>query len=172
MSKEQEKKDILDDVKDLERKKKKLLLLKAITQLKDLCKDVKLIKKECEIILKEINVSDDDIKRIIDFVNSLPDTEVTEDDVKEIKDKVKGNLDNEKDEISETVLEKMKGRVDVDLTNNTLTIPSEEYHYDDTSAIWTAPKGTSFTLDQGSNDETQLVHRTDEKTNIVDLSSV
>jgi len=81
--------DILDQVKEAEAIMRKRMLLKQISELKKLCKKVLETKKECEMTLTECNVSEEDAKRLIDYLNSLPEVQLKKEDISAIRAKIK-----------------------------------------------------------------------------------
>jgi hypothetical protein len=80
-----EKIDILEDVKNIEKKAKAKLLIETTIELKKKIKEITKLKLECDIALEEIGVSKEDSKRIIDFLKELPESKVDKDKVKEMK---------------------------------------------------------------------------------------
>lgn len=95
--------DVLDQFKKAEKMIKTNLLLKSIGNLKKLAREVLEIKEETRIMLSEIGISEEDSKRVIDFINSL--VELSEADKKEIRDEVKKGLASDRKEIEKKVEE-------------------------------------------------------------------
>lgn len=102
MSKKEEKQvDVLDQFKKAEKAIKANLLIKSMSRLKVLAKEVLRAKEETEIILKEIGISGKDIKRIIDFINSFPETSLTDEEIKELTRKGRSSLRENRKEVEE-----------------------------------------------------------------------
>lgn len=88
--------DILDDVKEAEKKIKRAAFLKMIPKLKTMAAEVNILKKKAELMLEEVGLDEKDIKRVIDFINSLPSVELSDKDIKELKEGVKDDVDESK----------------------------------------------------------------------------
>lgn len=104
MKKEINQPDILDQVRKAEKVIKTHLLIKRIAALKVLAKEVRSAKKEAHLLLEDIGIEGKDVKRVIDFVNDLPETQLSREDVKKIKNKVR----RETKEVREEIQEKME----------------------------------------------------------------
>ena len=103
MTDKNEKLDILEDVKKIERFKKAQVLAEAIGEIKSYAKEVLVLKEKTDLLLEEIGISKEDSKRIIDYVNSL--AKLTEVDKKDIREEVK-RVKSKKEEKVEEKMEK------------------------------------------------------------------
>ena len=102
MAKEKAKKaNILDEVKELDKKVRKHLVYKNLRVMKKWARDVLETKEKTRMLLEELGVAKEDIKRLIDYVNS--EVELTDEDRKDIRDKVKGIIEEEKKEIEDEI---------------------------------------------------------------------
>jgi len=101
MSKEE--KTPLGSLKELEEVKKKRLLAKLLTSLKEDSKEVMRLKKSCELSLELAGIDKKESKSIIDWINSL--VELTEEDVKDIKMDLKNEQEENKREIEKKIEE-------------------------------------------------------------------
>jgi hypothetical protein len=93
--------DILDQVKKAEKTIKLGLLMKRIGDLKDIAKEIMEAKEESTMILEEIGIKDEDIKRIIDFVTSS--VSLSDEDKKEIRARVKKENEQSREKVEEQV---------------------------------------------------------------------
>lgn len=101
--KEDSKINILDEVKRVERFTRQQLLVKAITDLKKEAKRIAGIKYRTKLMLEKIGVGEADIKRVIDFVNELPEAKLTDSDKKEIKERVDSNVKDSRDFVAKKI---------------------------------------------------------------------
>jgi len=109
MSKEKEKiPSILDEIKKVEKITKRNLLLKQLVKIKKLSKEILEDKKKCELLLQEIGIKSDDIKKVIDFVNNLPEVQLSEEDIRELKREIKGKVVEEKKDVEEKIIREME----------------------------------------------------------------
>ena len=126
-----EDKTLLENLKELESKKKKALMAKILNQLKEDAKEVITLKKRCELLLGQVTTNKKEAKSILDWINSLPEMELEDADVKEMQQEIKDDLNETKDKIEKKIQE------------NPLR------YYDKTSAFYAGP-ATTFTNTGGS----------------------
>jgi len=101
--KENTPKDVLDTIKEAEKKTKARVLLKSLTEIKGMTRSILELKEKTIIMLEEIGMSEEDIKRVIDFVNSV--VILSESDKKDIRDNIKKELSKVKERADEKVIE-------------------------------------------------------------------
>lgn len=101
--------DVLDDIKDAEKRIKAATLVKTLPELKDMAREVLVLKKKIELTLEKLGVSDTDSKRIIDFVNSL--VTLSESEILEIREEVRGSVEKEQMKAEKSVLEQYGKRL-------------------------------------------------------------
>lgn len=100
--KEEKKLNVLDEVKRLEKIRKARLLSSALVELRKKAKQILILKRETNSLLKEIGLCKSDRKKIVDYINSTikltpadkskirnESVETKEDFVKEIEKKIK-----------------------------------------------------------------------------------
>lgn len=84
----QEENDVLEQVKKVEKSIKAKILIDKIGELKKHAKQINELK-ECSIAtLEELQLSKADVKRIIDYINELPDVKLTEREKADIREDV------------------------------------------------------------------------------------
>ena len=83
-------------------------LRKMLAEIKKKARQILELKEETTCILEELNVSAEDTKRIIDFVNSLSGVKLSEEDKKDLRQRIKKNIFNEKENISEKLSKKVE----------------------------------------------------------------
>jgi len=98
--------DILDEVKKIEKITKAQLLRKAVRKIKNYAREILELKEKTLIELEEIDIAKGEIKKVIDFVNSLPDVQLTENDKKELRDEVKKSVKEERSDVEKEVEKK------------------------------------------------------------------
>ena len=103
MEKETKKEDILEQIKKAEKLIKMNLLLKQLATLKKLAKEVLVAKEKSTLILEEVGVSQEDIKRVIDFINSSSEVQLSESDKKDLREKVKKEHSEKRDEVQKEI---------------------------------------------------------------------
>ena len=95
-----------DELKSVEAKIKKMTLSMVLTEVKKLAKLIQKYKVQSNEWLKNVAADDDEIKRIIDWINNLNDVNLDEDDVKIIKDDVRKQFKSMRDEIDRKIKDK------------------------------------------------------------------
>jgi len=103
MEKETKKEDILEQVKKAEKLIKMNLLLKQLATLKKLAKEVLVAKEKSVLILEEVGVSQEDVKRVIDFINSSPEVQLSESDKKDLREDVKEEHSKKREEVQKEI---------------------------------------------------------------------
>jgi hypothetical protein len=93
--------DILEDVKNIEKKAKAKLLIETTIELKKKIKQIAKLKLECDIALEEVGISKEDRKRIIDFLKDLPESQVDKDEIKQMQKDKKVEVAVKKNDIIE-----------------------------------------------------------------------
>ena len=88
--------NILDDVKDYDRKVRTKIVYKKLDTLKEWAKTIVELKEKTEMMLQELKVEDADIKRLIDYVNSQ--VELTLEDKEKLRKEVKSSIESAKKE--------------------------------------------------------------------------
>lgn len=96
--------DILDDVKKVEREIKVRTLAKVMEQIKDKAHEVLELKEEINALLEAAGVETDDIKRIIDFVNSLDSVQLSEADKREIRKDAKDDVRDDRKQVQQKIV--------------------------------------------------------------------
>lgn len=88
--------DVLDQVKKIDKAIKAKLLIEKIAQLKEFAREVNVLREQSVATLEELDLSPKDIKRIIDYVNELPEVKLSERDKKEIRDDIHEEMGEQK----------------------------------------------------------------------------
>lgn len=117
----------LDQLKDIEQKKQKAVLIKALKFLKQKAKEVLAAKYATNEILKQLNISKDDQKAIIDWVNQLQDVKLSDDDETVIEDEVKDFIADKKKKV-ESELETIKDCIGSYYSTNSVNTVNTPYH--------------------------------------------
>lgn len=95
--------DVLDDIKQAEKQLKVATLVKNIATLKKIAKDVLTAKEKMNQYLEQMGMSETDSKRIIDFINSLPEITLSKKEIKDIEDDVAKDLENKTKEVKKKI---------------------------------------------------------------------
>jgi uncharacterized protein YjiS (DUF1127 family) len=96
MSEETKEVDVLDQVKKIDKAVKAKLLIEKIAILKQYAREVNELREKSVANLEELGLSKKDIKRIIDYINELPEVKLSEKDKEAIRDEVNEELTEEK----------------------------------------------------------------------------
>jgi hypothetical protein len=96
----------LDQMKDVEEKKKKYRLLKVVSMLKTAAKNVQEWKEICNVYLNDISEDEKEKKQIIDWINSLDDVQITDDRKQQIKNDEMKKINTEKKKVDEQLEQK------------------------------------------------------------------
>lgn len=99
--------DNLLNIKKLEEYKKNQTLVKLVEEVKSYAKEILILKEKTIILLKEFNISENESKRIIDYINSI--VKLTETDREKIKDSVSIIIENKESEVIVTINENPSG---------------------------------------------------------------
>lgn len=97
--------DILDQVKKIDKAIKAKLLIEKIAQLKTYAREVNELREKSVATLEELDLSPKDIKRIIDYINELPEVKLSERDKEEIRSDINEVMTEEKQETEKTFRE-------------------------------------------------------------------
>lgn len=95
--------DVLDQVRKAEKIVKTHLLMKRLADLKKLARTIHEAKEESRQLLADIGMKDEDVKRVIDFVNELPEVQLSEGDRKDIRDRVRNEGKKARREVQEKI---------------------------------------------------------------------
>ena len=98
---ESEPKDILDDLRKIDKKEKMKQLKELMNYLKVLQKKINMTKYECKEAIKQLGFDDKDVKRIIDFIGEMPDVKLNRKDKKKIEEKIQDKLNGETEKSEE-----------------------------------------------------------------------
>lgn len=97
--------DVLEQVKRVEKAIKAKMLIEKIAQLKQHAREINELKEKSVATLEALDLSDKDIKRVIDYINELPDVKLSEKDKKAIRDSVSEDVVEEKVEQEKQIRE-------------------------------------------------------------------
>ena len=78
--------DVLEQLKRHEKIIKSKLLIKSLTEIKTMAKSILELKSKTEELLKLVVTNPEDIKRVIDFINSTESVQLSKEDVQKSKD--------------------------------------------------------------------------------------
>lgn len=92
-----------DHLKKIEEVKKKQLMAKILTKIKELAKDIQENKELCNLYLDEISTDEKEKKQIIDWINNLSDVKPDDERMAELRDKAKGKFKEDKKTIEREV---------------------------------------------------------------------
>jgi hypothetical protein len=106
MEKEKKEIDVLEQLKQAEKVIKVNLLIKKIGELKKVAKEVLVAKEKTQMILEEAGVKGEDIKRVIDFINSMPEVQLTEAEKKDLREDVRESNTESKKQIQKLLEDK------------------------------------------------------------------
>ena len=119
MSKEKES-TVVDDLKKIEARAKKALLIKSLARLKELAREVLYKKAETKALLDALDLSAKDKKAIVDWVNSLPSVKLIKEDIETIKQEAKELLEDEKERVEQKIMENVE-KYDLTMAGTNLT---------------------------------------------------
>ena len=92
---------LLDDMKKLEEAKKKRVLAKILTTIKQDAENILRLKVAFDMYMEELGVEKKEAKRIIDWINSL--IKVSEKEKEELRETVRNELKEEKEEAEKKI---------------------------------------------------------------------
>jgi L-serine deaminase len=99
------KKDILEDVKEVDRKVRAKIVYDKIDDIKSMAKKIAELKEKTQVLLEELGVETEDVKRLIDYATNSPEAQLSEADKKEIRDDIKEEISESKEEVRKIVKE-------------------------------------------------------------------
>jgi hypothetical protein len=139
--------DILEDVKKYEKALKVRCIVKSMEQIKKMAHEVLELKDKSISLFKEFGLADEDIKRLIDFVNSLSDVKLSEDDHKGTKEWAKKEANSLRKEIekvsSNKIIEKVVHSFNTEGLGGQHTVDYNNY------SVWSDNK--TYTTDLNAN---------------------
>jgi len=98
---ETKKQDILEDVKDFDRRIRTRMVYKKLDDLKEWAKTIATLKEKTQVLLEELGVEKDDIKRLIDYVTNSDEAQLKESDKENIRREVKESIKSTKKKVEE-----------------------------------------------------------------------
>lgn len=105
MEKVIKKTDILEDVKELDRKVRSKIVYDKLSDIKKWAREIAELKQKTQFLLEELGVETEDIKRLIDYANNSPDAQLSKDDLEEMKDEVKDMITESKEKVHTKMLD-------------------------------------------------------------------
>ncbi len=105
---EEKKVDVLAQIKRAEQAIKQATLVKMISDIKNMAHDILELKEKCVMLLSEIGLTDEDIKRVIDFVNNLPTVQLSKVDKEAIGNWARDQVQGKRKDIEKKIEEKIK----------------------------------------------------------------
>jgi hypothetical protein len=96
MEKLEKKKDILEDVKELDRKVRAKVVYEKISDIKEWAKEISTLKQKTQLLLEELGVETEDIKRLIDYATNSPEAQLTKSDLDNLRESVKDIIKDSK----------------------------------------------------------------------------
>jgi macrodomain Ter protein organizer (MatP/YcbG family) len=121
----QEEVDVLEQVKKVEKAIKAKILIEKIGELKTIAKEINELKEQSLATLEELQLSEKDMKRIIDYINELPDVKLTDKEKQKIRDEISEEMTGEKEENE-------KSFRDIDIEKFMKAAPFVGYSYSNT----------------------------------------
>lgn len=97
------KKDILEDVKEVDRKVRAKIVYNKIGEIKEWAREIAELKEKTQMMLEELGVEKEDIKRLIDYATNSPEAQLTDEDKKELRDEIKNDIFEGKKKVQEKV---------------------------------------------------------------------
>lgn len=108
-SNEEKEKDVLDRLRDVDKTVKARLLFQVVEDMRYSSRQLLEIKEKNLARLAAIGISEKDIKRIIDYINELPEVRLTESDIEDIKDSIQKETEQKKKRERDQLLNPNKG---------------------------------------------------------------
>jgi len=143
-----EKKDILEEVKELDRQVRAKIVFEKLGEIKKWAREIAELKLKTQFLLEELGVEDADIKRLIDYATNSPEAQLDKDDVADLKDEVRDMIASSKKKIEKKMAETIPyayvmsaSGVDNMTTGGSYTTSSTGSTADGTTT-WTATGGT------------------------------
>ena len=84
-----EKKDILEEVKELDRKVRSKIVYDKLSDVKQWAKEIAELKLKTQFLLEELGVEVEDVKRLIDYATNAPEYQLDKEDIADLKDEVR-----------------------------------------------------------------------------------
>ena len=94
-----EKKDILEEVKELDRKVRAKIVYDKLVDIKSWAREIAELKLKTQFLLEELGVEAEDIKRLIDYATNSPEAQISKDDLADLKDEVKEMISESKEKV-------------------------------------------------------------------------
>ena len=102
-----EKKDILEEVKELDRRIRSKIVYEKLDDIKQWAREIAELKQKTQLLLEELGVEDADIKRLIDYATNSPEAQLSKDDIADIKDEVKDEIADSKKKLNKELVDNM-----------------------------------------------------------------
>lgn len=145
--------DVLDEIRQVEKAARRALLIKVLGHLKYVSRKILRYKELIRAELAEMGISEDDAKRIIDFINESGDVKLSEDEIKEIRQEAKDSIRDKKKSIEGEIERKaVPDKINAFYANLATSAPNEKYFNTIDNTVYTTTTGSDLTMrnDAGS----------------------
>lgn len=82
-------KDILEDIKEVDRKVRTRIVYDKLEDIKEWAKTISELKQKTQMLLEELGVETEDIKRLIDYATNSQEAQLSKEDLEDLKEEVK-----------------------------------------------------------------------------------
>jgi hypothetical protein len=100
-----EKKDILEEVKELDRRVRAKIVYEKLSDIKRWAREIAELKQKTQFLLEELGVEDADIKRLIDYATNSPEAQLSKKDIADLKDGVRDMIADSKKKVEKKMVE-------------------------------------------------------------------
>jgi hypothetical protein len=154
MEKQNKKKDILEGIKEIDKEARTKMVYVKLKTLKEWARTILELKEKTQIMLEELGVETEDIKRLIDYVNSTQ--ELTEKDKKELREEIKDDVEEEKEEVTEKLIKDLEKKHFNQAYTMTASAGTATTSLNDYATTWksTDNMGTAYTANYSLSDGT------------------
>ena len=144
-----EKKDILEEVKELDKQVRTKIVYEKLGNIKKWAKEIAELKFKTQFLLEELGVDEADIKRLIDYATNSPEAQLDKEDKADLKDEVRDTIASSRKKIEKKMAESVPyayvmsaGAVDNMTTGGDYTYTSSSGTSADGTTTWVATGGT------------------------------
>jgi len=150
--------DVLDEIREVDKAVRRALLIKVLSHLKYISRKILRYKLLISEELKAMGMSDEDTKRIIDFINESTEVKLTDEEKKEIQRDAKDSIRDKKKSIEGEMEKRAVPNSDnVFYANLGTAAPNQNYNQADNFTYTTSNSGDLLLKgDAGSELEVKL----------------
>lgn len=100
-----EKSDILEDLKEVDRKVRAKIVYEKMSDIKDWAKEIATLKEKTQMLLEELGVEAVDVKRLIDYATNSPEAQLSKSEREDLREEIRDDIKSSREKTQKKVHE-------------------------------------------------------------------